>query len=278
MPGVFSPLGWSVTGPAVELGVRRGFHALGVLRRDEVRFSAVADENSWGVFFGQAAMNLDVFRYFANRMPGASGGKIEEQILGTVRPGVADRPMRRRYPCIAVKMPLAVALARRRLTRLRRRTRLWWRDMRGLLPDAGKDQALEALRDSAERFTHTMALHSITSMIASAMFERLKAVLEQAGTDVVISDLITGYGSMEETRIADKLWRVAYGYATLDEFLEEFGFHGPTTGQIATKVWREDPTLLAAALTRLKGVAPEDAPNGASGDKPACAGRRSGGC
>jgi pyruvate,water dikinase len=260
MPGVFTPLGWSVTGPAVELGVRRGFHALGVLRRDEVRFSAVADENSWGVFFGQAAMNLDVFRYFADRMPGASGSKIEQQILGTARPGVVDHPVRRRYPLIAVKMPLAVMLVRRRLIRLRRRTREWWREMRDALPEASKEQALDALRESGERFAQAMALHSVTSMIASGVFERLKAVVERTDADVTIADLVTGYGSMEETGIADKLWRVAHGESSIEEFLDEFGFHGPTTGQIATKVWREDPTLLAPTLARLKGLEPEEAP------------------
>lgn len=45
VPGLFTPLSWSVTGPAVDLGVRGGFHTIGVLSRREVFSSPDPDLN-----------------------------------------------------------------------------------------------------------------------------------------------------------------------------------------------------------------------------------------
>ena len=61
MPGVMTPLSWSVFGPAVELGTRAAFRSVGVLTEDEAALPA--DETTWflGVFAGRAAARVNFF-------------------------------------------------------------------------------------------------------------------------------------------------------------------------------------------------------------------------
>lgn len=261
LPGLFTPLAWSVAGPAVDRGVRGGFRSIGVLSAREV-FSSPDDPdlNISTIFYGYSASNLAVFRGFADRMPGVSAGKIERQLLGTVRPEVADAPTRRYYPRIAVKMPLGVALAPSRLRRARRYGHRWWADRLAELPGADLSAALAVLDAAERRFAHVMVLHTVVSMVASGLYEQLQALTEAARCSQHLPDLVTGYGGMEETRISALLWQVSRGATGLDEFLAEFGFHGPSAGQLASRMWREDPAPLHVLLTRLTAMSDTEAP------------------
>lgn len=258
VPGLFTPLAWSVTGPVVDLGVRGGFRSIGVLSRREVFSSADPDRNVAAVFYGYAASNLTVFRGFADRMPGVSANSIEQQLLGTVRADARDQPTRRHYVRIILKMPLGVALTPGRLRRAHRDGHRWWTDQIGSLPDADLAEALAVLAEAERRFAHVMALHTVTSMLASAVYEQLEDLAGSVGRRADIADLVTGYGTMEETRIAALLWEVAHHRLALTDFLAEFGFHGPSTGQLASRVWREDHLPLKHLLDRFAGM-PEDA-------------------
>lgn len=255
-PGLFTPLAWSISGPAVDLGVRGGFRSIGVLSRREVFSDPDPDRNVCAVFYGYAASNLAVFRGFADRMPGVSAGKIEAQLLGTVRPGAVDAPTRRHYPRIAVKMPIGVALAPSRLRRSRRRGHRWWTTAIQDLRTADLTTALAVLVEAERRFAHAMALHTVVSMVASGLYEQLQEIADPDD----LPDLVTGYGTMEETRIATLLWDVSLDRLHRESFLAEFGFHGPSSGQLAGRMWREDPAVLQPLLDRFATLPDDESP------------------
>ena len=98
LPGVSTPLNWSVFGDAVERAFRWTFVDMGVLHPAAVMVSASVDERLWGIFYGRAAANLDTFRRLADLTPGTSGEAIEIQIFGMARPDAPSNPSRRRYP------------------------------------------------------------------------------------------------------------------------------------------------------------------------------------
>lgn len=258
VPGLFTPLAWSVTGPAVDLGVRGGFRTIGVLSRREVFSGPDPDLNVAAVFYGYAASNLTVFRGFADRIPGVSANTVEQQLLGTVRADARDEPTRRYYARIMLKMPIGVLFTPGRLRRARRAGHDWWGEQIRSLPEADLSEALAVLAEAERRFARVMALHTVTSMLASAVFEQLEELAGSVGRRGDVAELITGYGTMEETRVAALLWRVARGTVPIEDFLAEFGFHGPSTGQLASRVWREDQTPLKGLLDRFAAM-PEDA-------------------
>lgn len=82
LPGVSTPLNWSVFGDAVERAFRWTFVDMGVLHPAAVMVSASVDDRLWGIFYGRAAANLDTFRRLADLTPGTSGEAIEASRAG----------------------------------------------------------------------------------------------------------------------------------------------------------------------------------------------------
>ena len=54
-------------------------------------------ENAVALSDSGYAANVEALRVMADAMPGTSANAMEEQLLGTVRPGVSNRPRRGRY-------------------------------------------------------------------------------------------------------------------------------------------------------------------------------------
>src|SRR5258708_6179081 len=112
---------------------------MGGLREDEVVVNGSMDERFTAVFYGRFTGNLDMLRDCADRTPGTSGGALEEQMFGAVRPGVQDHPTRRRYPAIAAKMPHAAVTIGRQVRAARRETDAWWREHTSSTALSGED-------------------------------------------------------------------------------------------------------------------------------------------
>lgn len=103
-PGVATPLGWTFWRDPLERGLKGAFCDLGVLPRAAVTVPASVDDRFSAAVFGRFAANVDCLRRAADLMPGTSGEALEEQLLGSVRPGVESHPSKRRYPVIALKI------------------------------------------------------------------------------------------------------------------------------------------------------------------------------
>jgi len=247
LPGIVTPLTWSLYGDGVERAMRGAFCDLGVLRPSEVRASPAPEERLWDLFYGRAAGNLNTFRSLADRMPGTNGDAVEEQIFGQVRPGVANEPSYERYPVFAVKAPLAAARVRARLRTATAGIDPWWRRT------VGNEQALSAWAaqalagDAARRFEAVMRPHTLAAMLCQALYEQVRLLAVRAGRPGLELTLVTGYGDMAETDVVADLWEASRDRLSIDEFVVRHGYHGPAEGELSSSSWR----MQRAPVTRL---------------------------
>jgi pyruvate,water dikinase len=75
LPGVVSPLLWSINAPMLEDAFRSLFASIGVSQ-------IAAGRHVLGRFRGRATLNLSVLRDVATSLPGGSGEEVERQYLG----------------------------------------------------------------------------------------------------------------------------------------------------------------------------------------------------
>jgi len=252
-PGVQTPLGLTFWLEASEQSLVAMGRALGAFSRREARVASIedVDRRHMAGFHGRMAGNVNRFRELADRMPGTSGDAFEEQLLGVVRSGACSKPIRRRYPVVAVRLPVTARAASRELLVARAANETWWR---ASVADPGQASFGEAYR----RFARMMYLHGLVTMLAQACFERVTALAERAG--VSVAELSTGYGGLEETQLLCDLWAVARDGASLDAFVKKYGYHGPASGDLSTKSWREDRSALEQLLAAYADLSPDEHP------------------
>ena len=260
IPGVPTPLCWTLWNHPLERAMRGAFCDIGCLPPSAVRVSDRVDDRYSGIFFGRFSANIDQMRAMGDLMPGTSADAIEEQILGGVGAGARSEPTRRRYPVVGVKMPLQVARVPRLLAGRRDEIDAWWRATvaPGAIPDGRAARA--RFREAISHFETVMRPHSVATMIAQAIYEQLSKLVAAAGVPGLETRLTTGFGQMEETRLMADLWAVSRGQLTLDRFLAAHGYHGPAEGEISTRTWREDPSPLEALLATYRTMDDAAAP------------------
>jgi pyruvate,water dikinase len=85
IPGVPSPLIWSIFGPAGESALRSGVAQFGAL--SPVENQIPQDRRNWimGIFYGRCAMRVDILASWADRIPGGSGGALVRQFFSKGR-------------------------------------------------------------------------------------------------------------------------------------------------------------------------------------------------
>lgn len=254
LPGIITPLTWTFFGDPLERAMKGTFYDMGVYRRDEVVAHPDAEHRLMDVFYGRAAGNLNSFRDIGDRTPGTSGNAIEEQIFGSVRPGVASRPVYRRYPVVVVKAPYAALRLRPRLDRSTRAIRGWWQELvsPGRLRTVPEAQA--TLRLANRRFEDVMRPHTLAAMLCQGLYDQLLRLAESAGLPGHELRLVTGYGDMAETAVVTDLWEVSRDRLTLEEFVRRHGFHGPGEGELSSRVWRLRRDPLEALAQSYRGI------------------------
>src|SRR5271155_5399704 len=120
IPGVCTPLGWTLWGDSCERSMRRAFNAIGPLGRADCGIPHREEERLISVFYGRPSLRVDFMFLMGNRTPGTNAAAIAEQVFTTVPDGLNSRPDRRYYPLVAARYPGAV----RRAPGLVRRSRL----------------------------------------------------------------------------------------------------------------------------------------------------------
>ena len=261
MPGVQTPLSWTFWADPLELAMRGCFCDLGVLRASEIVAPPAPDDRYSAIFFGRFAGNVNALRGVGDRMPGTSGDAVEEQIFGRVASGISSKSTARRYPVVALKMPLLARRLPRLMPRLRAEQSEWWR--RSVGPEGLRDgaDAPALFIEAKRRFQAVMRPHSATTMLAQAMYEQVSGLAEAAGLAGLETSLITGYGEMEEARVATDLWEVSRERLTLEEFVARHGYHGPSEGALASRSWREDDGPLRALVATYRTMSEDSDPS-----------------
>lgn len=257
--GVQTPLSWTFWDFVMERCIRRAFGNIGALPRAEVPPPGEVDRKVAGVFFGLPAGNVDVFHRIGEAMPGTSGAAVVESLFGERGLDHVDRAARRRRPLVAGTMPVAAVCATRRLPRAAEEIRAWWQAAVIEAPPADADAARALLHSAAVRFVDVGTAHATVSMIGQALAEQVEAHATTAwGSPERAVDLMTGYGGMEETQLMTDIWSVAHSHLGLSEFLARHGFHGPDEGNLASRVWREDPAPVTRLITQYRDAAVAD--------------------
>ncbi|MEY2477490.1 MAG: rifampicin phosphotransferase, partial [Actinomycetota bacterium] len=259
LPGVLTPLAWTFWNEPCEMGMRRAFHRLGVIPASGVRFGVTPDERFSAAFCGRYAANVEALRVMADAMPGTSANAMEEQLLGTVREGVVNRPRRGRYPVVAVSLPRAARRLPGQLAALRADTDAWWRASVREIATADAARCRALLGEAMTRFEAVMEPHAVATMLCQALYEQVTKLAEKAGRPELAGELVTG-GDVEEAALVADLWDVAQGTLTLDAFLDRHGYHGTNEGQVSSRSWREDPTPLRGQLDGLRSLGADASP------------------
>lgn len=248
MPGVMTPLSWSVFGPAVELGTRSAFRSVGVLTEAEAGLPH--DESRWflSVFFGRAAARVNFFCEMGDRLPGTSARSIAEQLLSTTPDDVPEAPTKRRYPHIALGFPRTFALAPRAMVRFRDTTAQQWLARIPLIGDLARDGAAAELARSVELFRIAMAHQCTVSLaVVQPVFEQL-----QKATGEALFPILGGQAGHEESALVADLWACSRGGIDEEAVIARHGYHGPMEGEISSRVWREERAPLRSLLEQYR--------------------------
>lgn len=244
LPGVLTPLTWSLWEVAAEGGTRQAFHALGAATRAQRPVPADPGQRFMRAFYGRGAAQLEFLAGMGDRIPGTSGAAIAEQVFGEAPASLVGHRDYRRYPVIAAKLPWTALRAPAVLRAAARDTERWWREQSGAAASLGPTDAVELFADAAERFRRNVALQATTLF---CVVQPVYDLLEQLAARADITDLTglaSGYGGVPETAVVGDLWRVSRGELTLAALVGRHGFHGPREGEMSATVWREDASPL----------------------------------
>lgn len=265
-PDILSPLCWDVWGPALEDGWLGSMHSFGVISAAAAVRSADTNDHSTCAIFGRQVMNIDAVRRMVARMPGVDPDAFERDIMGSSRPDAPPAPgAPGRLPIIAVKMPRAMLGAHKALHATYRATRDWWatevRDVHaGTRQPVGTPVA--RLEEARRRFAEILQIHLVIRLQLQSVQGALTDAATKAGDESLATKVLSGQGGVQETKLADDLWRLGRKEITEAEFLAEHGYHGPNEGNVYTRSWREEPArvraLAAASGGRTDAARPRD--------------------
>jgi pyruvate,water dikinase len=251
-PAAISHLTWSFVGDAGERGWRASFFDAGILPRSALALPSDWNDRAWAIFYGRPAFNLAYLRYYAFAAFSSSDGDA-----GPPRPSERRVARARRR----VKATWSVALLPRRLRRLRARTDVWWR--RSVDPDslANVDRAVATLVEARDTYAEVSRLHVLNSIVPVAWaYAEVARTSTRAGIGERAPALLGGFRGLEEVRLAEGLWQVTRGARTMQDFVREFGFHGPVESELSSRSWREDPSPLVELLAALRRTRSDDEP------------------
>ncbi|MGI5350696.1 PEP-utilizing enzyme [Streptomyces sp. CA-250714] len=243
-PGVVTPLGWSLCGPGVEVGIRDSYARVGALPRKEVRVPAREEDRLISVFFGRGALNVNFFCRMGANLPGSAPDAIARQFLGELPADLPARSTLRRLPAVAVKMPCTQATVRRDVLRRAAPVKGWWQQWAPRFDTLDPAGSRHLLAEARDRFTEMLRVQAAGLFIGvQSVYDRLLALIDRAELPQEQTNaLVSGQGSHAELELINDLWSLGRGRLTLEHFLAEHGFHGPDEGEVSSRVWREDPT------------------------------------
>ncbi len=284
LPGVATPLTWSVLSGFSDVGFRRAFGAIGC--------RVPPDAELVGNFRGRIYLNLSDFFAIASEVPGLApdtilalgGGGIDalaSASLGREPTGRSSAAWLARLPLTAARFTRENLGSSRRVARFEERfeeerARLEALDLRLLSSTAVHRVLLEVERLLDQ--SGQVLLNVYGNLLASTI--ALRALVSTRGAahdDALLRDLLSGLADvdsaepgLELARIAESARRdaAARGYieATepeharvealpdgptrrlLEDFLRRYGDRGTREAELSEPRWREDPTLPFATL------------------------------
>jgi len=265
VPGVLTPLNWSIWGGVGERSVRESGYAVGALSAGEARMPEDPDERAVRVFHGRYTVNVEFVAQLGDRLPGVTAQDIVTSILGGVPATMRFSPTRRRYPIVAWKAGRIFLTYPRVASRLARDYDDWWRQSIDAAAYLDRSDAVELLREGVRRIGEALTLQTTGLLVViQPVYELLERIAASAGTGDVAE--LSGSGHSEIAVISD-IWRVSRGMSTIDDLKRKHGFHGPLEGEIASRVWRQDDTPLRRMVEHYGNKADSENPARAESER-----------
>lgn len=242
-PGVLTPLGWSLCGPSVELGIRDCYARVGALPRSEVRIPDRIEDRLISVFHGRGALNVNFFCRMGAHLPGTAPDAIARQFLGELPPGIPTGKTRRRLPIVAAKTAYTQATIQRDVLHRTADVLPWWRQQTSAAAALDLPDARRALAEAQLRFREMIRVQAAGLFVAvQSVYDRFLALTDRVDlSPEQVAALVAGHGDHAESAMINDLWALGRDRITLRDFLEVHGYHGPLEGELSGRVWREDP-------------------------------------
>lgn len=247
IPGLVTPLTWSLWISAQPFW-NQGFYDMGILSDEELATEPTPDTSNMAVFYGRAVMNVNLLRRMGDRMPDGSANATEEAIAGHVRPGLEDQPDEVFRARAAEKMPQLIASYPATMEALAIEADQQWRNRTNATGVPWRDH----LEVGADIFRRAQQYQGLATMVVSGIYAQLAMLCAELGSAEAVNVLSSGHGNLDENRMLAALWATGRGEQTLDEFISDFGFHGPNEGIVEAESWRENPGLLELILARYR--------------------------
>src|SRR5262245_47928066 len=134
LPGVLTPLGWSLWGPAIERATRRTMVAMGAFPRPEAELPTESRGRIIRIFYGRGALSVDCLARLGDCMPGTTGRQVVEGVYGEAPDTITFNPTRKRLPFIAVGLPREHFTIDKRLRAAVVETAAWWQEQAPRVP------------------------------------------------------------------------------------------------------------------------------------------------
>ena len=251
VPGVLTPLCWSLWGPASEVGIRQPFYTMGALTKAELAIPARDEDRVVKAFYGRQALCVDFICRLGDLIPGQSGDALARDVFGFVPDSYVARPSRRRLPVIAARYPVNFVRIPARARALRADTEQWWTRETGQSAGLDLAGAQAQLAGAIEHFKTTLGSQAtVVACAIQPLYEGVSKLAASVGVDGGV--LMQGQGSHEETAGIEDLWEVSRGRLTVAQFLARHGYQGSAAGEVSSRVWREDPSPVLRLLEGYK--------------------------
>jgi phosphohistidine swiveling domain-containing protein len=239
--------------------LRRGWRSgrvgdLGLAPASTLGYPPKVEDRALGTSYGRLTANINQARKVWGALPGVSGDDVERDLLGSSREGVVDEHHPRRVPALLTSIPRVLVAGRGRPRQNLEDLKAYWRSVVG--PDGLRDGVWpeDALRESLDWFTETLRYQIWMRLFMQAVSAQLGQIARKVDEPNALGMLLAGAADTEEALIADDLYRVAKGGMTLDAFLAEHGYQGPSSGLPTARIWREDRRALERLLTKVEGT------------------------
>ena len=242
-PGVQTPLSWTVWSPADEDAQRELGYRMGVFSALERKTPDDIHQRFNQIFYGRQSWQVRHFAMLGDRMPGRTGPEVVQSIFGHVPEGFEFHPTKRRYPLIIWRQWQIFVTFPPKLRAFAAEYATWWNTEKLRVAELDHDAALELFSQALQRFTPAVIMQSTAlQAIIQPLLISLDRLAASTGIDKVRE--LAGVTGNAEMAIAGDLWRISRGQMSIEQFVDRHGFQGPDSGELSSRVWREDDAPL----------------------------------
>ena len=217
--------------------MRRTFQAIGALSAAEATLPALDEDWLLGIFYGHAAIRVDLLCEWVERVPGTDPAAMADQTFSAIPDGYVSGA--RYYPRVLRRSLVPFIQGRRLILEDHARMAAFHAQAIPAIAQATEIASRKWLQHGIDAWSESLYRQTLVTMgTVQPVADRL--ITLAGGVDVSGQELMAGYGGHEETRAVSDAWACSRGRLDLATFIERHGYHGWRSGELSSTVWRED--------------------------------------